>query len=1421
MPVYKFLNNNEVLNKNNLKQKLNDLFNKSNNKVSKNPSKVKKEFEDYETLIYKERINEFFNLSKKYFDNKKAVAFALHHGQTSKDIRDNRIDYLKKILSTCYIRNDAETKEAMRFLNNKQEASKLTYEKLVERTIPLIKEEYKHLLGDNIAISFKNSFLKNNFDDYLDFIIDNFTEEEIQNIGNDLNNFKAKYEYDPLDKTKDEITDFYTQETLNILNTEKKLGARPLTEEEIKNYEKNLNYVNDLLGDPNKKIDNLIRWKENIDRCIEDDYSKNIDARLEELGYDLNPITEVQGNVELGTYPKITDGKEREFNNTRNNIELNLSNESKKNIKEILHKMKEYGFDQVEATEQAKDNVYGLKILKDSIKKYDFNLKGIKFDRKDELSNQKLDKETNKKYRSALLAKELEATDKKVEEILGMIKKNMPVNDPNNLAFAKNMDVIKNENIPYKYRVDYPAVSVLGTLSLISNMITDNNWDIDEFVEKPMEHIRKLYDEKYIENLDPTKNQDKEYGSLTIYNLARNYLRPEDELFNKNSSKILEGLALMDNDEVIRLENYAKYKSFENTVKRPYEYMKDNKCNIVKKNNLDKLIIKPDLPVEDLGIRKYDPKTLKFTEPEEDNFDDVSYLKLRTESLHHFKERIDREILNYLNEEVKLVDLNKKRDASRLSPDKYLNIIQKAVAKYLIVNNDKRNDPDYTELVRFLRFKRDYVTDLIDSIPQNEDLQEFMLVRQAKRNQIRLEDGTNYNIDDFTTHNPYHSVITSFDHYRQDRYTNDERSLVNFINNDKAQVLEIKNIYNSYVLAKQTYDNEVRKIYGEGYNGIVNNFSNEKIKNAFIKQNDLLRKCNDLKKENIKSVEDLYKQGKLTLTYLKDRQISFENNNYIDIPLYRTQHQFTLDEFIAFKYPNQEFDQETKELLFNNYKADVEKEEIDRFCKGYIYENNLTDARTVLEELPVVTLESTDLDESIEDIVLSGLNPDEIAEIENFDSIKYILDDERTLGGFKEDLDKKLTDYIIEYVDASKDKKLLRQKPALKDIISVAQRVALKYVLLKGDDSSHEYKELTNFIIDGNNYIDKLIEKENKNIAERNHELVNLKHEEMQKREVGNDEFVPTPLIKFNAKQFNINDSDINKDASRIAEFEKYLQNRIKNNKLPNNVKEAEEAINARLKPLFDRYKDLKLKKENQEYRENGKDNPLYSDEENALNRIGALFDRKELVDYDDQIIELEEEINNQLSIAKEKINNLYRSGSVSEDYVRERYNRLNEHNLKLPTMYEIDAKLSMNDYLKKNNPNYRNLSKAEKTSIYNQYIRRCTVHRRNQIAVNFLEEKEIAPGFERNSATYNQYISDLEVELGVSQEALVDDNDIKDLLNGEEKEEFVIDNKDNEFINKVHKSIDEEDIDYENIDEDIIDENIIIANKDNFDKIK
>ena len=357
-----------------------------------------------------------------------------------------------------------------------------------------------------------------------------------------------------------------------------------------------------------------------------------------------------------------------------------------------------------------------------------------------------------------------------------------------------------------------------------------------------------------------------------------------------------------------------------------------------------------------------------------------------------------------LNEEVKLVDLNKKRDASRLSPDKYLYVVQKAVAKYLIVNNDKRDDPEYTQLVRFLRFKRDYVTDLIDSIPQNEDLQEFMLVRQAKRNQIRLEDGTNYKIDDFTTHNPYHSVITSFDHYRQDRYTADERSLVNFINNDKAQVLEIKNIYNSYVLAKQTYDNEVRKIYGEGYNGIVNNFSNEKIKNAFIKQNDLLRKCNALKKENIKNVEDLYKKGKLTLTYLKDRQISFENNNYIDIPLYRTQHQFTLDEFIAFKYPNQEFDQETKELLFNNYKADVEKEEIDRFCRGYIYENNLSDARKVLEELPVVTLESTDLDESIEEVVLlSDLNPDEIADIENFDSIEYILDDERTLGGFKKD----------------------------------------------------------------------------------------------------------------------------------------------------------------------------------------------------------------------------------------------------------------------------------------------------------------------------------------------------------------------------------------------------------------------------------
>ena len=87
MPGYKFLNNNEVLNKKNLKEKINKLYEISNMKVSNNDTKIKQKYDEELIKRAKDNLDQFIFTTKRKLSNDVATQFANKNGLDDKKIR--------------------------------------------------------------------------------------------------------------------------------------------------------------------------------------------------------------------------------------------------------------------------------------------------------------------------------------------------------------------------------------------------------------------------------------------------------------------------------------------------------------------------------------------------------------------------------------------------------------------------------------------------------------------------------------------------------------------------------------------------------------------------------------------------------------------------------------------------------------------------------------------------------------------------------------------------------------------------------------------------------------------------------------------------------------------------------------------------------------------------------------------------------------------------------------------------------------------------------------------------------------------------------------------------------------------------------------------------------------------------------------
>ena len=1309
MPKPDFLKPGEKLNKNNILQLCRPLKARATRQVADLPTEIDKYYDDIERIIEEEKLHYLINLMAPKMKPAYAHNFALSVNIGEEQLRTNALDSYLDLVNE-YAPEGEEKQEVIALINEARRDPLILKIDVADRVRQLLPEEHEDKVLTTDVCFIPPTFILRRFDEFLVIMQQNLSNQELEEIGDKVNAFKSKYEYAYTDDITKTLYDDETADLISKLNNEKMVDGKALNDDEIREYEEALMRANALFGEPKIDLDGMVLQKNNLDAAIDNDQTKDYGDRLRNMGYDPDVVRHVSDR-NLGPHHVIVEGKEEAFNTLKNGMEITFSNESKAGIKEILTKLHEFGYDHDGIAGEQGTKVYGLKALYDA---------GLRY--KEAISSP----DENVRKNAIKYAKEVYDADKNMQTLLKLIDKHMPVTR-DNLSYPGNVDSLRTDLMPPEYRLDYIRVSHLANLYSLANMIEEKHWNLDDFLNNPMHFLRDYYKNDYLDKADPVKMNEGLTGDDLIFSIGRYSITKNVDNMLMGGGRIVEGLVDCEKDPELRKRNAAIYKAFSDTIFEPYNTAYGFRENVARNKNLDSIIINPNIKFQDLKIKTFNGETLKFDEPENRRFDEIKYIKDRTESLSELRDRINLSILKYMKNEIELGIAQNKPGVMYINSESYVNLTQKALAKILTARREERDDPAYGELETLLRNKGFYVQGLLEEVNENGKYRDYMIVKNTNSHPIRFGN-TVFNPTHFDNGNKYRNTLDEFDRYKTEAKARIKTELANFMTTQKGINADIRNAYQRYTSALNKYNNEIRKVYGANYKGEVDNSRSEKLMDAFTKKNEFLNEFNRIKGRALESIEERVREGRVPLSYYEDRRLQVENNDYKDIPpLFRTDKPYTMDQYIKIKHPNdyEMLSNEEKQIIFNSYKKEIEKMENDFFSRKFLISKGLTPNRNetfVIQKFRNNDVERQEFSERELEADLIGLSAIDIVtkniadEETNFDEIKYLREKNQEIAEFKKTIDEKLLSYIKEYKEALNNKEALRALPKINEVMDVFQKTTLKYLMTVGeaDKLNPVYKELRNFITDGNGYANKLIQEENNKIDARNHQRVQQAHDQIMNQQEQNGQINMGNLedkLTYKMADLGSNDNEINKYTNVFKEFETYYKNAIKNNEyeVPYELQMQESIINQSLLREF-----------------------------KAYNRLVSEHDRIELnnadptkpriitdVDFPTRIRNTETAIKNYKNIAKERLCNSYRRGLITEEYFKERFKRLDNNNLILPELFSANKLQSMDDYVKTKYPNdYKDLSKEEKTQIYNRYKLEAEENRRQFILNKFLIEK-------------------------------------------------------------------------------------------------
>ena len=290
------------------------------------------------------------------------------------------------------------------------------------------------------------------------------------------------------------------------------------------------------------------------------------------------------------------------------------------------------------------------------------------------------------------------------------------------------------------------------------------------------------------------------------------------------------------------------------------------------------------------------------------------------------------------------------------------------------------------------------------------------------------------------------------------------------------------------------------------------------------------------------------------------------------------------------------------------------------------------------------------------------------------------------------------------------------------------------------------------FISDGKNYVNNLVKQENERIDKANKEAVHQRATNLSQGP-NPEQFVPEKKLNINPINEIRDEFNINKYTTIFSEFKNY-QARNVTNSLTGDAYLKEHEINRKLLRQEAHINSLENDKNimREGIKASEKPEELWDVEDyNAAEAEPNEFH----INYDVEIAVQKEKLEELKVQAKSEINELFKQGLLTEEYVKNRFKKLDNDEFDYPNQFYFDDQEYINKKVKEETLGFDNLSAEEKQAATQSYKNKLIQDKNNFITKYFFIKK----GYSKSAGIDSQAFIDLGRKL--ENESKLDDSNI------------------------------------------------------------